>query len=164
MAIDARREDLEERVDVLLQPDALAHLGEVLLPHAPVLRVVQEQVGQLPALLHEVGAREPVDLVLEPRPAEQLDLPLDIRGTAFQAQVWRALQKIPPGQTTTYTAIAAALGTGMPSSADSSAEGTSGTTSRMCTPSLSWTTRRQTNSNSEPTSTPIPIQKSVQVP
>ena len=27
-------------------------------------------------------------------PAEQPDLPLDIRGTAFQAQVWRALQKI----------------------------------------------------------------------
>ena len=44
------------------------------------------------------------------RPADQLDLPLDIRGTAFQAQVWRALQKIPPGQTATYTEIAAALG------------------------------------------------------
>ena len=44
------------------------------------------------------------------RPAEQLDLPLDIRGTAFQAQVWRALQKIPPGQTATYTEIAKALG------------------------------------------------------
>jgi AraC family transcriptional regulator of adaptative response/methylated-DNA-[protein]-cysteine methyltransferase len=44
------------------------------------------------------------------RPAEQLDLPLDIRGTAFQAQVWRALQKIPPGRTSTYSEIAAALG------------------------------------------------------
>ena len=44
------------------------------------------------------------------RPSEQLDLPLDIRGTAFQAQVWRALQKIPPGRTATYTEIAAALG------------------------------------------------------
>jgi AraC family transcriptional regulator of adaptative response/methylated-DNA-[protein]-cysteine methyltransferase len=44
------------------------------------------------------------------RPAEQLDLPLDIRGTAFQAQVWRALQKIPPGRTATYGEIAAALG------------------------------------------------------
>ncbi|HLY44191.1 MAG TPA: bifunctional DNA-binding transcriptional regulator/O6-methylguanine-DNA methyltransferase Ada [Stellaceae bacterium] len=43
------------------------------------------------------------------RPAEQLDLPLDIRGTAFQAQVWRALQKIPPGRTATYSEIAAAL-------------------------------------------------------
>jgi AraC family transcriptional regulator, regulatory protein of adaptative response / methylated-DNA-[protein]-cysteine methyltransferase len=44
------------------------------------------------------------------RPAEQLDLPLDIRGTAFQAQVWRALQKIPPGRTASYSAIAAVLG------------------------------------------------------
>ena len=44
------------------------------------------------------------------RPSEQLDLPLDIRGTAFQAQVWRALQKIPPGRTATYSEIAAALG------------------------------------------------------
>lgn len=44
------------------------------------------------------------------RPAEQLDLPLDIRGTAFQARVWRALQKIPPGHTASYTDIAAALG------------------------------------------------------
>src|SRR5216684_1991602 len=33
------------------------------------------------------------------RPGEQPDLPLDIRGTAFQARVWRALQKIPPGHT-----------------------------------------------------------------
>lgn len=44
------------------------------------------------------------------RPEAQLDLPLDIRGTAFQAQVWRALQKIPPGRTTTYREIASTLG------------------------------------------------------
>jgi AraC family transcriptional regulator of adaptative response/methylated-DNA-[protein]-cysteine methyltransferase len=44
------------------------------------------------------------------RPAEQLDLPLDISGTAFQALVWRALQRIPPGRTATYSEIAAALG------------------------------------------------------
>ncbi len=43
------------------------------------------------------------------RPEAQPDLPLDIRGTAFQAMVWRALQKIPPGRTTTYAEIAAAL-------------------------------------------------------
>jgi len=43
-------------------------------------------------------------------PGETLDLPLDIRGTAFQARVWRALQKIPPGRTATYTEIAAKLG------------------------------------------------------
>jgi AraC family transcriptional regulator of adaptative response/methylated-DNA-[protein]-cysteine methyltransferase len=43
-------------------------------------------------------------------PGEQPDLPLDIRGTAFQARVWRALQKVPPGRTATYSEIAAALG------------------------------------------------------
>ncbi|MDZ7995986.1 MAG: bifunctional DNA-binding transcriptional regulator/O6-methylguanine-DNA methyltransferase Ada [Nostoc sp. EfeVER01] len=35
-----------------------------------------------------------------------LDLPLDVRGTAFQKQVWQALQKIPYGETRTYTDIA----------------------------------------------------------
>jgi AraC family transcriptional regulator of adaptative response/methylated-DNA-[protein]-cysteine methyltransferase len=44
------------------------------------------------------------------RPGDTLDLPLDIRGTAFQARVWRALQKIPLGRTATYSEIAAALG------------------------------------------------------
>jgi AraC family transcriptional regulator of adaptative response/methylated-DNA-[protein]-cysteine methyltransferase len=43
-------------------------------------------------------------------PGENLDLPLDIRGTAFQARVWRALQKIPLGKTASYAEIAAALG------------------------------------------------------
>jgi len=44
------------------------------------------------------------------RPEAPPALPLDIVGTAFQAQVWRALQKIPPGKTATYGEIAAALG------------------------------------------------------
>jgi AraC family transcriptional regulator of adaptative response/methylated-DNA-[protein]-cysteine methyltransferase len=37
-------------------------------------------------------------------------IPLDVRGTAFQWQVWRALQRIPAGETRTYTAVATALG------------------------------------------------------
>lgn len=39
-----------------------------------------------------------------------LDLPLDIRGTAFQRRVWRALQEIPAGETASYAEIAARLG------------------------------------------------------
>ncbi len=39
-----------------------------------------------------------------------LDLPLDIRGTAFQQRVWQALQKIPPGTTASYTDIARHIG------------------------------------------------------
>jgi AraC family transcriptional regulator, regulatory protein of adaptative response / methylated-DNA-[protein]-cysteine methyltransferase len=43
----------------------------------------------------------------EPQRAAQL--PLDIRGTVFQQQVWRALQQIPPGQTCSYAELAAQL-------------------------------------------------------
>lgn len=38
------------------------------------------------------------------------DLPLDVRATAFQWQVWRALQRIPAGATRTYQEIARELG------------------------------------------------------
>lgn len=39
-----------------------------------------------------------------------LDLPLDIRGTAFQQRVWKALQKIPAGKTASYAEIAKRIG------------------------------------------------------
>jgi AraC family transcriptional regulator of adaptative response/methylated-DNA-[protein]-cysteine methyltransferase len=39
-----------------------------------------------------------------------LDLPLDVRGTAFQRRVWQALQGIPVGQTISYTEIAQRIG------------------------------------------------------
>ena len=38
------------------------------------------------------------------------DLPLDLRATAFQWQVWRALQRIPEGATRSYQAVATELG------------------------------------------------------
>ena len=38
------------------------------------------------------------------------DLPLDIRGTAFQQRVWQALVNIPPGSTMSYTELAARIG------------------------------------------------------
>ena len=38
------------------------------------------------------------------------DLELDLRGTPFQQQVWRALLEIPYGRTTTYGALAASIG------------------------------------------------------
>ena len=39
-----------------------------------------------------------------------LDLPLDVRGTAFQQRVWQALRDIPPGETATYGEIAERIG------------------------------------------------------
>jgi len=43
-------------------------------------------------------------------PALGLDLPLDVRGTAFQQRVWQALREIPAGTTASYTEIAARIG------------------------------------------------------
>ena len=43
-------------------------------------------------------------------PEKGFELPLDVRGTAFQQRVWRALRAIPAGQTTTYSAIARQIG------------------------------------------------------
>jgi len=40
----------------------------------------------------------------------ELDLPLDVRATAFQSRVWNALLEIPYGSTRTYGEVAAALG------------------------------------------------------
>jgi len=39
-----------------------------------------------------------------------LDLPLDIRGTAFQLKVWKYLQTIPAGSVASYTEVAHAIG------------------------------------------------------
>jgi AraC family transcriptional regulator of adaptative response/methylated-DNA-[protein]-cysteine methyltransferase len=44
------------------------------------------------------------------QPSIGLEVPLDVRGTAFQARVWRALCEIPPGSTASYTDIARRIG------------------------------------------------------
>lgn len=44
------------------------------------------------------------------RGAPAADIPLDIRGTAFQERVWQLLRSIPPGETRSYAEIATALG------------------------------------------------------
>ena len=43
-------------------------------------------------------------------PGIGLDLPLDLRGTAFQQRVWRALRRIPAGATASYTDVARKIG------------------------------------------------------
>lgn len=80
-------------------PDALARDLQDRFPNAQLIggdpdfeRVVAEVVGFLET------------------PAIGLNLPLDIRGTAFQQQVWEALRKIEPGTTASYTEIAARIG------------------------------------------------------
>jgi AraC family transcriptional regulator of adaptative response/methylated-DNA-[protein]-cysteine methyltransferase len=57
---------------------------------------------------HETWVRGVVSLA-EGRPSD-VTLPLDVRGTAFQKQVWSALKKIPPGSTRSYAQVAASIG------------------------------------------------------
>jgi len=51
------------------------------------------------------------------------DMPLDMRGADFEKRVWRALTRIPPGETTSYGAIAKALGSAGASRAVGAANG-----------------------------------------
>ena len=51
--------------------------------------------------------RSIIAFIAEPRAA--LHLPLDLRGTAFQRRVWEALQKIPFGETRSYSELAAEM-------------------------------------------------------
>ncbi len=56
--------------------------------------------------------REMVSVILDnfDHQVPRADLPLDVRATAFQAQVWQALRDIPPGETRTYRDIAVTIG------------------------------------------------------
>ena len=71
--------------------------------------------ARFPRATIEPAAPDSADLVaaaiaLVDAPATRHELPLDIRGTAFQRRVWEALQAIPPGQTVSYRALAERLG------------------------------------------------------
>ena len=86
--------------DVSLGQDeaALASGLSARLPRATLVRVA------LPP-----WARALLDAVDAPRTARD-EVPLDLRGTAFQERVWRALRQIPPGETRSYGELARALG------------------------------------------------------
>jgi AraC family transcriptional regulator of adaptative response/methylated-DNA-[protein]-cysteine methyltransferase len=80
-------------------PDALARELQDRFPKARV-------VG--PDATFDQWVAQAVGLVEQP--ALGLDLPLDIRGTAFQVRVWKALRQIPPGSTASYVEIAKRIG------------------------------------------------------
>ena len=59
------------------------------------------------AALAELAARVVAEVET---PGRDADLPLDVRGTAFQEAVWQALRAIPPGETRSYAQLAADVG------------------------------------------------------
>jgi AraC family transcriptional regulator of adaptative response/methylated-DNA-[protein]-cysteine methyltransferase len=77
-----------------------------------LVRNLQDQFPKANLIGDEAGYQDLVAKVvgLIEKPELGFDLPLDIRGTAFQQRVWKALQRIPPGSTATYTDIAKQIG------------------------------------------------------
>ena len=68
-------------------------------PAAELARAVDADDRLIDAVVAHVEGRAGVE-----------ELPLDIRATTFQWQVWRALQRIPEGATRSYQAVAEELG------------------------------------------------------
>lgn len=80
-------------------PETLVHDLEDRFPNATLIggdRGFEEVVAKVVGLVEAPGSG--------------LDLPLDVRGTAFQHRVWQALRTIPAGTTATYAEIAARIG------------------------------------------------------
>lgn len=79
----------------------------------PLLAELQDRFPAAELIGADAGFEDTVAKVvgfIDAREAQALDLPLDVRGTAFQRQVWTALAKIPLGTTASYADIAAAIG------------------------------------------------------
>ncbi|GAA4325569.1 bifunctional DNA-binding transcriptional regulator/O6-methylguanine-DNA methyltransferase Ada [Pigmentiphaga soli] len=80
-------------------PDALLRELQDRFPHAELVgadAAFEQWVARV------VGAVE--------APALGLDLPLDVRGTAFQLRVWEALRALPAGSTISYAELAERIG------------------------------------------------------
>ena len=82
-------------------PDADAQIAE-LKRRFPDARLVRDDEG----IKAEIAAV--IDFVEAPK--GNIELPLNIRGTDFQRRVYREVLAIPFGQTTTFAAIAARIG------------------------------------------------------
>ena len=78
----------------------------------PLLRALQDRFPKAQLLGGDQAFDQLVAKVVGfvEAPAQGLDLPLDIRGTAFQQRVWKAIRDIPAGATASYRELAKRLG------------------------------------------------------
>ena len=74
------------------------------------LRARFPKAGLVPADPGFADLVERVVALVDSPGTDRTDLPLDIRGTAFQRRVWELLRAIPAGSTATYSDIASRLG------------------------------------------------------
>lgn len=85
-------------------------LGEA---DAPMIAALHDEFPKAASIAPDEAAIAPaVDAVLRHLAGEtpHVDLPLDVRATAFQRRVWQELIAIPPGETRSYSEIAESLG------------------------------------------------------
>lgn len=77
-----------------------------------LLRELQDRFPRADLIGGDAGFEQLVAQVvgLIEEPNIGIDLPLDVRGTAFQQRVWDALRKIPAGETASYAQIAQRIG------------------------------------------------------
>ncbi|MDP6804525.1 MAG: bifunctional DNA-binding transcriptional regulator/O6-methylguanine-DNA methyltransferase Ada [Rhodospirillales bacterium] len=68
-------------------------------PDAKIARDEGDLADEIGAVVAHLEGREP-----------HIDLPLDVRATAFQWRVWGSLRTIPPGETRSYAELARAIG------------------------------------------------------
>lgn len=80
-------------------PEILAHALQDRFPQA---RLIGDDAAFEALVARVVGMVE--------HPSQGADMPLDIRGTAFQQRVWQALREIPIGATASYAEIAECIG------------------------------------------------------
>jgi AraC family transcriptional regulator of adaptative response/methylated-DNA-[protein]-cysteine methyltransferase len=110
------------RGETIRWAQAETSLGRMLVAATPkgICRVAfdegeAELRARFPQAAIEAGGGEMAALVARTvaaveTPERAHDLPLDVRGTAFQEAVWRELSRIPPGESLSYAALAAKAG------------------------------------------------------
>jgi AraC family transcriptional regulator of adaptative response/methylated-DNA-[protein]-cysteine methyltransferase len=88
-------------VTIMIRGEA-AHLLKELRRRFPKADLIHDDKGCRPVVARAVA--------YVAMPVGRFGLPLDLRGTELQQRVWNEVRKIPFGQTSTYTKIAAAIG------------------------------------------------------
>jgi AraC family transcriptional regulator of adaptative response/methylated-DNA-[protein]-cysteine methyltransferase len=104
----------QSSLGAILVASSASGVAAILLGDDPD-RLVRDLQDRFPKAELAGGDREYATLVARvvafvEAPSVGLDLPLDIRGTAFQQRVWNALQRVSPGRTVSYADVAALIG------------------------------------------------------
>ncbi|HEY7860063.1 MAG TPA: MGMT family protein, partial [Gemmatimonadaceae bacterium] len=117
------RPHVSEIIHFAIAPCSLGHVLVALSAHGIIALFLG---GDIDSLRDELAHRFPAATLEEgsaalgaitaqvvafvESPAQELKVPLDIRGTAFQQSVWGMLRKIPAGTTASYSQIAQRIG------------------------------------------------------